>query len=104
MNPYASPYRRAVISAYLRRAGGSDYHPSKAARIARRYDRVLTYSKAVGCDGSPLRNSWWRRKQTGWIRQILSASDETVRVYLPGTQETEIYFLPRFLDYFEPLP
>jgi len=107
MNPYASRWHRSILAAYLRRVGGPERNPERAARIACRFDRVLRWSKAVGCDGEPVRNSWWRRKLTGYLWRVTEGSSMgAVRVVLKmdGVEEYELYDLPKFLDYFEPEP
>lgn len=104
MNPYASPYHRAVISAHLRRTDGPERNPALAARIACRHWRVLSYAAVMWADGHPALWSQWRRKLTGNPWQVVDSSCSMVRVKRHGISETEAHSLAMFLDYFEPLP
>lgn len=102
-NPYASPFARRVIAAFVHYSTvGAGYHPTKAARIATRYARILAWARALDHDGAPAVNSFWVRKSTGNIWRVWH-KDGLVRVRLcrPPSDETEAFERSDFFSKFE---
>lgn len=107
MNPYASPFRRAVVAAYLRRAfPGPDYQPARAVRIYNRWERVIRLAALLNEDGTPANGSCWQRKLSGRIWRVWGRRDELIEIRLmgrpKGTTEQELVPLDYFLAHFQP--
>jgi len=109
MNPYASPFRCAIIRAFLRVSSqGARYHPARAARIAARWGKLLKLAAYCYYDGSPVIGSWWRRKSSGYLWRAMSThyNSALVRVELMKlgrtTREEELLTPEDFFERFEP--
>lgn len=103
MNPYKSKWQLAVLGALIRRVHGPERNPERAARIRTRFNKVVSWAKAVDAEGEPLDGSFWVRKATGRVWQVLyRESPDMVQIWIPGFKDQELHTLQGFFEAFQP--
>lgn len=102
MNPYKSPWHRAILSALIRRTSGPERNPERAARIMKRFMTVVSWARAVDSEGFPLDGSYWVRKLTGRVWRVRYLIGSEVRIHAPESNEDEMHSLAEFPKNFSP--